>query len=180
MEEREKRAREYARRVFAGATRSLSEEGGHHFFRSHIAVADIDRIIEAAYEGDPEALWALKARARAMRSTGATAPASLWLFVWECFLGGEPKGRPGRKPYDFLTRDMIIAATVKILVEEFGFPATRGTASKDKSSTVSACQIVAEELPGGHKIGEDAVEAIWKDSPAKARMGKARKEARGP
>jgi hypothetical protein len=142
MDEREKRARGFVRRVFAGATLSLSKEGGRRFFRPHIAVADLALVLEAAREGDKEALEVLRERGRAMRSSGAVAPKDFHLFVWECFLDGEPKGRPGPKPYDYLTRDMIIANTIKILVEEFGFSATRGEVSKQASSTVSACQII--------------------------------------
>jgi hypothetical protein len=170
MDEQEKRARAFVRRVFAGATKSVTKEGAQQFFRAGIELKPIEELIEGAREGDPKALEVLRARGRALRGSGATAPREFHLFVWECFLDGYPKGRPGPKPYDHLTRDMIIAGMVKIIHEEFGFSATRNEASKDKSSIVSACQIVAEEAPKSLFLTEEVVEAIWKASAAKARM----------
>jgi hypothetical protein len=169
MDEREKRARERVRRVLAGALVSLSKKGGRQFFRAHIAVAELDVVLAAAREGDKEAIGVLRERGRAMRSSQAIVPDDFHTFVWELFLDGAPKGRPGPKPYDLMTRDMIIAATVKILAQDYGYSPTRGEAAKQASSTVSACQIVSEELPKGHKRSEAEVEQIWKDSEAKAR-----------
>jgi hypothetical protein len=170
VDEQERRARDFVRRVFAGAMKSVTKEGGQQFFRAGIALKPIAQLIEGAREGDPAALEVLRERGRAMRASGMVVPPELWLFVWECFLDGFPKGRPGPKPYDNLLRDAIVANTVKILVEEFGFPATRNAASKEKSSTVSACQILAEEAVKSLMLSEDGVEAIWKDSAAKAQM----------
>jgi hypothetical protein len=175
MDDREKRARKFARRVFAGATQSLSEKGGKHLWQSHIAVAELDRVLGAAREGDKKALAVLRERGHALRGSGANVPDDFHTFVWEFFLDGAPKGRPGRPPYDFVARNIVIANTIRILIEEFGFCGTRGEASREKGRTVSACRIVEDELPKGHKVGEDAVETIWKDSLAKARMEAAAK-----
>ena len=58
-------------------------------------------------------------------------------------------------------RNLIIAGTIKILVQDFGFKATRGEATRERGSRVSACQIVAESLPPGHSRSEVTVNKIW-------------------
>jgi hypothetical protein len=59
---------------------------------------------------------------------------------------------------------------VRVLIEDHGFLGTRGEAAKQNETTVSACQIVSEELPEGHQVSEEAVEAIWKASLSKRRL----------
>ena len=122
------------------------------------AIKCIPELIEAAREsGDKIVIEELRHRGRDMRAQGAKVPDDFSLFVWEWFLDGPPKVKRGPKAYDRLDRDQILAGLVRIVVEEFGFPATRGEPAKESDSTVSACQIVAEET--GHE--EAAVGEIW-------------------
>jgi hypothetical protein len=109
----------------------------------------------------------LRHRGRDMRAQGVKVPDDFWLFVWEWFLDGPPKAKRGPKAYDRLDRNQILAGLVRIVVEEFSFPAMRGPEpAKEPDSTVSACQIVAEET----RHEEAAVEEIWKSSLSKERM----------
>jgi hypothetical protein len=124
-------------------------------------------LVEAAYDtGYEHVIEEIRARARVIEGTGQIAPAKFHEFVWRWFIDGPPREKPGPKPYDNLARDQLLSALVRIVHEEFGFPATRGEASKQTGSTVSACQIVAEETG----VGEDAVVTVWKNSAAKRRM----------
>jgi predicted NBD/HSP70 family sugar kinase len=67
MDEQEKRARAFVRRVFAGATKSVTKEGAQQFFRAGIELKPIEELIEGAREGDPKALEVLRARTRPAR-----------------------------------------------------------------------------------------------------------------
>ena len=121
MDERERRARVNARRVLAGGTRSLSKEGNRQRFRNWIEGEHTDRLIHGAREGDKECIEVLRDRGRDLRSLNLGIPASLLHLAWDVFLDGDPKGRPGPKPYDKQTRDEIIAGMVRVLVEDYGF-----------------------------------------------------------
>jgi hypothetical protein len=166
MDIHEQRARAFVRRHWFGATRLRSRETSRQRFRGS-AIKCIPELIEAAREsGDKIVIEELRHRGRDMRAQGAKVPDNFSLFVWEWFLDGPPKVKRGPKAYDRLDRDQILAGLVRIVVEEFEFPATRGEPAKESDSTVSACQIVAEET--GHE--EAAVGEIWKNSLSKERM----------
>jgi hypothetical protein len=164
--DQEKRARDAIRRLLPGMKRSLSKAGSRQFFRSHLQIENVERLIGAAREGNADALEILREYARGARQTGTQVPAEFHVFVWEYFVDGPPKAPPGPKLQDSLLRDMIVVSLVKV-VEEFGFPVYRNKSRHNaKIGPFSACAIVAQEL----RLGESTVEAIWGDG--KANVGR--------
>ena len=164
--EREKRAREKVQRARKGTTRSVSKDGSRRYFRSHLEVREIERLVEFARQGNADAMEILRNHARGAREAGVIVPAALHEFVWEWFIDGPPKKRSGPKPEETLLRNMIIVSLVKIASEE-GLDETR---SKDRHDTtdgpLSACAIVAQEFG----LGESNVEEIWRGG--KANVGR--------
>lgn len=162
QEDRERRAREYVRRVVKGATRSLSKEGSRKFFRSHLESQGLELLLAIAREGDPDALEFLRDYARGARKATGTGmkmkvPDDFHAFVWDYFIDGPPKGRPGPKPQETLARNIIIKALVPVVSEEFRLNKTRDKSRHDtKDSPLSACAIVAQEM----NLSEGNVEEI--------------------
>jgi hypothetical protein len=71
----------------------------------------------------------------------------------------------GRNANDNEKRNRWIAGTVNLIVDKCGLDTTRGQASRDKATNVSACCIVAEVLRdflGSKAPAERTVEDIWK------------------
>jgi hypothetical protein len=92
-------------------------------------------------------------------------------FLLECLRRDwldEPRTRPrtrGRNANDNENRNRWIAGTVNLIVAISGLDTTRGQASRDKATNVSACSIVAEvlrELLGNKAPAERTVEGIWR------------------
>jgi hypothetical protein len=115
-------------------------------------------LVEAAREGDDDALDILRERSREAQQTKAKVPAELHAFVWECFIDGPPKAPPGPSPKDRLLRNIIIASLVKVVHEEFGFPVQRNVEHRNKKTgPVSACLLVAQEIGRS----ESTVADLW-------------------
>jgi hypothetical protein len=161
MTDQEKRAREAVRRVLSGASHSLSKQGNRKFFRSHLEVRDVEFVIAAAREGNPDALKILQEHARGARRAGMNVPTAFHEFVWEYFIDGPPKAPPGPKPQEYGTlRDPIIRSLVKVVAEEFGLPIHRNPAHRNqKTGPISACALVAQEV----RLSESRVEEIVAD-----------------
>ena len=154
QEDRERRAREYVRRVVKGATRSLSKEGSRKFFRLHLESQRPELLLAIAREGDPDALEFLRDYARGARKATGTA------FVWDYFIDGPPKARPGPKPQETLARNIIIKALVPVVSDEFRLDKTRDKSRHNTKDRLSACAIVAQEM----NLGEGNVEEICRPS----------------
>ena len=67
-------------------------------------------------------------------------PDDFHTFVWDYFIDGPPKARPGPKPPETLLRNIIIKALVPVVTPSFGWtkPATRNatTQKSDRSRLV--------------------------------------------
>jgi hypothetical protein len=162
MTDQEQKAREAVRRLLPGMKRSLSKDGSRQFFRSHLQVADVERLVDVASEGNSDALEILRKYARGVRRTGMRAPDALHAFVWECFINGLPKAPPGSKPQDTLLRNILIVSLVKVVSEEFGIPVYRNVEHRGaEDGPICALKLVAEELG----LGERGVEEIWEARP---------------
>jgi hypothetical protein len=71
----------------------------------------------------------------------------------------------GRGTNENEIRDRWIAGMVDLIVDKCGLDATRGQASRDKGTNVSACRVVAKVLPellGNKALAERRVEDIWR------------------
>jgi hypothetical protein len=162
MTDQERRAREAVRRVLPGIKRSLSKEGSQQFFRSHLQVEDVERLIGAASEGNADALEILREYARGARRAGMFVPDALHAFAWEYFIDGPPKAPPGSKPQDNLLRNMLIVSLVKVVSEEFGIPVYRNVEHRGaEDGPICALKLVGEELG----LRERGVEEIWEARP---------------
>lgn len=159
MKSQEELARARVRRIVReSAPRSLSRVGSRQYFRQWLEQQSTERLIEAASEGDGDALDLLRVRAREARLTGAEAPHAFHAFVWECFIDGPPKAPPGPSPKSYVLRNMIVPGLVKALHEEFGLPLQRNTEHRDKKTgPLSACALVAQELG----MSESTVADLW-------------------
>jgi hypothetical protein len=112
------------------------------------------RIIAMARAGDTDADQVLRTLIIEMQSRGETLPAELAAFTMEVLHGGLHQP-PGPKRKDKILRDVTIAMAVAAVIDRFGLSPYRNAAS----ARPSACAVVAEAQ---HRIGEKAVEAIWR------------------
>ena len=162
-DDREKRAREALRRVKRNLPQLFSKEYNRRFYRTHMEVADADELVALAREGDKDALEILREHAHGARRAGMHVPASLHEFVWEFFIDGPPKAKPGTAPKDTGLKYQTIALLVKIVSKDYGFPEYRNVEHRgEKSGSMSACLLVAQELG----LEERWVEEIWGDRKA--------------
>lgn len=162
-EDRERLARESVRKALKNADWLFTREGNRQFYRSHMEVADVERLVELAREGDKDALEILRKHAAGARRAGMNAPRALHEFVWECFVDGPPKAPSGPSPKDTGLRNTTIALLVKMVHEDHGFPVyPRAEHHGDPTAPPSACRLVAEELG----LGETWVAEIWDDRKA--------------
>ena len=133
MTDNEKRAREAVRKAKRLFPFLLSKDGSREFFRAHLGPQDIKFVVEAAAEGDPDALDILRQYARGARRAGMRVPDELHAFVWECFIDGVPKRAPGPSPKDTAFRNPFLVACVNI-VRDFGFPVYRNPEHRNSKS----------------------------------------------
>jgi hypothetical protein len=158
MTDQEQKAREAVRRVLPGMKRSLSKEGSQQFFRSHLQIEDVERLVDVANEGNADALKILREYARGARRAGMFVPDALHAFVWEYFIDGPPKAPPGSKPQDNLLRNMLIVKLVQVVSEEFGIPVYRNVQHRGaEDGPICVLKLLGEELG----LGERGVEEIW-------------------
>jgi hypothetical protein len=157
--DREQQAREAVRRAKRNITWLSSKEENCRFYRRHMAQQSIDWLIEAAREGDKEAIEFVREYARGVRQhPNLQVPASLHEFVWECFIDGLPKAKSGTGPRDTELHYQTIALLVKIVSKDYGFPEYRNVEHRGHNAgPMSACKLVAEELG----LGERWIEEIW-------------------
>ena len=115
--------------VVKGATRSLSKKEAVNL--SLTSAKSGSRVTaDIAREGDPVALEFLRDYARGARKATGTGmkvnvPDDFHAFVWDYFIDGPPKARPGAKLQETLLRNMIIKALVKVVSDEFRLDKTR-------------------------------------------------------
>ena len=167
MDDRERKARLHAREMLARYVPATSKQISHKVWRARMEQLPLEHLNWFVREGDKLALEIWCERCRVARSEQATVDADVAALAFELVLDGVPRARSGPKPYDNLWRDLFLSIEVKLLIEDFGLEATRSDAVREKGTAVSACQIVSEEMPHGHSVSEEAMEAIWKKSAAK-------------
>jgi hypothetical protein len=166
VDDRERRAREAVQKAKRKLPDLFSAPGNRKFFRSHMEVQDVDWLVDAAREGDRDAVQILQKYARGARGAGMIVPKAFHEFVWEYFIDGPPKAKSGTSSKDTDLRYQSIALLVKIVSKDFGFPEYRNVEHRgEKSGPMSACLLVAEEFG----LSERRVEEIWGER--KARIG---------
>ena len=116
------RAREAVRRVLRNVSWLFTKEGNRRIFRHHLEAQDPKLLVEAAREGDADAIEFLRNYARGARRAGMAVSTELHEFVWEWFIDGPPKAPAGSSPKDSAIRKQSIALLVKIVHLDFGFP----------------------------------------------------------
>jgi hypothetical protein len=162
MDDREARVRAAVRRALKRVPWLFSKEGNRQFYRSHMEAEDPKFLVAAAREGDDDAIDILRDYVRGARQAGINVPTVVHEFVWEWFVDGPPKAKPGTSPKDIGLRNLAIALLVKI-VKGYGFPEYRNSEHRGETTgAMSACQMVAEETG----FSERTVEAIWADRKA--------------
>ncbi|PWT73228.1 MAG: hypothetical protein C5B46_05660 [Proteobacteria bacterium] len=163
LEDRERLAREAVRKAVRNAPFLFSKEGSQRFYRHHMEAQDADVLVALARDGDKDALELLKRYASGARRAGLTVPTALHEFVWEYFIDGAPKAKPGSSPKDIGLKHQTIAVLVKIVSQDYGFPEYRNWEHRgEKTGPRSACLLVAEELG----LDEQTVEAVWRERKA--------------
>jgi hypothetical protein len=156
--ERERLAREAVRKAKKNAATLFTKKTSQRFFRARMERESVEKLVELAREGDKDAVDFLQNRGRVARSTRARVPDCFHEFVWEWFLDGPPKAKPGSSPKDTGLRRLTIALLVKMVSHEYGFPEyTQPEQRGDSDSSMSACRLVAQELG----LSERTVEEIW-------------------
>jgi hypothetical protein len=158
--DREARARAAVRRALKNVPWLFSKEGNRQFFRPHLETEDSRFLVMAAREGDADAIEILRKYARGARQAGVNVPAELHEFVWEWFIEGPPKAKPGTSSKDLDLRYQAIGVLVKIVHQDYGFPEYRSPEHRGNATgPMSACLLVALELG----LSERTVEVIWAD-----------------
>jgi hypothetical protein len=160
QKQREQRAREAVRLAMKNVPELFSKDWNRKFLDFHMAGRDVEWLVSAAREGDRKAEEILRERARIARRDGSDVPLALHEFVWEFFIDGPAKARPGTNPKETEVRKRAIAILVKLVHRDYGFnvysnPEHRGS----DSGPMTALRIVGDEL------GLDArtVEEIYAD-----------------
>jgi hypothetical protein len=147
MTDNEQRAREAVRKARKNLPWLESKAGNRQFFRAHWEVMDPDQLVEAAREGDPDALEILREHARGARRTGMCISDNFHAFVWEYFIDGRPKAKRGPSPKDNDLRYQTIAVLVRMVSTDYGFPEYRNVEHRgEKTGPMSACLLVAQEF----------------------------------
>jgi hypothetical protein len=159
MEERERAARMLVRRAKEKAHDVVfSKEGNRRFFRAVLEQQDVNFLVAAAREGDKDAIDILRVYARGARRAGMNVPDDFHAFVWEHFIDGPPKAKPGTSSKDIDLRNQALSILVKIVRDDFGFPEySRYEDRDDPDAPMTACRLVAEEFG----LDERTVEEIW-------------------
>jgi hypothetical protein len=157
-ENREQLAREFVRKAKKNAATLFAKESSQRFFRVRMEGEYIEKLVELAREGDKEALEILQKCARSAARSGVDVPKCLHEFVWEVFIDGPPKAKPGSSPKDTELKYQTIALLVKIVSQDYGFPEYGNPEGRDDpDAPMSACRLVAEELG----LSDSMVEKIW-------------------
>ena len=162
-DDRESCAREAVRRARRNVPWLFSKEDNRQFFRAHLEVQGVEFLVEAAREGDFDSLEILREHARGARNARMSVPADFHAFVWECFIDGPPKAKPGPGPKDIELRNQTIAILVKKVSQDYGFQEYRNPEHRgNEGGPMTACRLVAEEFG----LSERTVEDIWGDRKA--------------
>jgi hypothetical protein len=163
MTDNEQRAREAVQKARKNLPSWLfAKDGNRQFFRAHWEIMDADQLVEAAREGDSDALEILREHARGARRTGMRVSDNFHAFVWEYFIDGRPKAKSGPSPKDNDLRYQTIAVLVKTVSTDYGFPEYRNVEHRGEDGPMSACLLVAQEFG----LDERWVEEIWADRKA--------------
>jgi hypothetical protein len=158
--DRERRAREAVRKVKKNVPWLFTQEGSRRFYRAHMEAEIVEMLVALAREGDKDAVEILRDHARAIAGTDEIAPRCFHEFVWEWFIDGPPKAKPGSGPKDTSLKELAIAMLVDMVSRDYGFPEYRSVEHRgQKTGPMSACLLVAEEL----ELSERWVEEIWGD-----------------
>jgi hypothetical protein len=168
MDDIERQAREHLRQIRKDHPKLFSKAGNREFYRAHMAVADIETLVDLARDGDKEALDFVSKHVRqwhqeALR-TGAESmnlPASVSELALEILAYGPPKNKTRVKDHGL--RDQTIALLVRIVSDHFRFPVSRNPEYRgENEGPMTACRLVAEEFG----LAERTVENIWRDRKA--------------
>jgi hypothetical protein len=158
-DDREKRAREHVRQVLKKHPELLSAKWFRQVTRAHMETRDVEWLVDAAREGDKDALELLRNHARGARQhSSLIMPRKFHEFVWEFFIDGPPPAESGPSPRDTDGKYQTIALLVQMVHRDYGFPIYRNVEHRgEKSGPMSACKLVAEELKkasvGSRKLG---------------------------
>jgi len=156
--DRERQAREHLRKIKKNRPTLFTKETSQRLYRAPMERASIEKLVELAREGDKDTIEILQNRGRVARSTRARVPDCFHEFVWEWFLDGPPKAKPGSNPKDTGLKKLTIALCVKIVSQDYGFDEYTSPGRRDDPDVpLSACRLVGQELG----ISERYVEEIW-------------------
>jgi hypothetical protein len=162
-DDREQHAREAVRRAKRNLPWMFSKEGNREWYRAHLARQTPEFLVAAGWEGDEDCIDLLRKYAREARRTGQEVPRELAELVWELFIDGKPKAKPGSSAKDSSLRNLGIALLVKIVRDDFGFPEYRNPEYRGETEgPMTGCRLVAEEMG----LSESRVEKIWTDRKA--------------
>jgi hypothetical protein len=160
LDNREKLAREAVRKIVKNLPWLDSKEESRRFYRAKMEAGSIERLVAAAREGDKDAVEILRDHARAIAGTDEIAPKCFHEFVWEWFIDGPPKARPGSGPKDTGLKNLTIRRLVKMISRDYSFPErTAYERRNDPDAPMTACRLVGEEL----RLDERTVEDILDD-----------------
>ena len=153
--DRVRRAREAVRKM-KNVEWLFTKEGSQFFYAMHQELASIEKLVELAREGDKNAWEILRDRGRDAARSGINVPTCFHEFVWEWFLDGPPKAKPGPSLKDTALNSTALMEVVRIISCDFGFPEyTPYEHRDDPDAPMSACRLVAEEFGLNERTLED-------------------------
>jgi hypothetical protein len=140
---------------------------------------DVDVLVALAFEREKNALEILRAYVRrlyksAQRARGASVeiPASVRELMFEVFINGEPRAKPGPKPTTSGQRNTTIASLVMWVSKAYGFPIYGNAEHRgNPNAPMTALRLVGEEAG----LDELTVEEIYV-----GRLAMLKRSARGP
>jgi hypothetical protein len=122
------------------------------------------QVIEAAEHGHQDADFALRELAVETIDRGQPLPTAIGAYVQKALLRPPVTYPPGRNFVDTWVRDAGVALLVKLAVERWNVPATRGHLSQNSEKRLSACYLVSVALGRrGYNLRERSVEKIHSD-----------------
>ena len=134
------------------------KEGSSAFYFGLMERESIEWLVKAAREGDKDAVEILQNRARVMCSTRVNVPDCFHEFVWEWFIDGPPKAKPGPSLKDTALNSTTLMLVVRMISRDFGFPEYTPYEHRDgPDAPMSAMRLVAEELGLKERTLEDII-----------------------
>jgi hypothetical protein len=162
MDERERQARTHVRSAKKKLPQLFSKEGNLRFHRHRMATENPTFLVDAAREGDPDAIELLREYGKRARGTGETVPRAVHEFVWEYFVdGAPPANRAGTEAKQNGLRDQTIYVLVGMISKTYGFPVFESGEFRGAKGPMTACKIAADALDIG--LSYRAIEDIFRE-----------------